>query len=61
MEVLIFDTSRPPQFRNPVKYEYMNFMSHYEYMLCTSKQPLGVVDAAELDDKYRRQWRMTWK
>jgi hypothetical protein len=45
MEVLIFETSHPTS--SEAVLIYVNVMSHYEHMLCTVKQPLGVAGAAE--------------
>jgi hypothetical protein len=58
MEILIFETPHPTSSETVLM--YVNFMSHYEQMLCTVKQPLGVADAAE-GLTCRRQCRATWK
>jgi hypothetical protein len=41
--------------------KYINLTSHYEYVLCAAKQPLGAVDSAERDDGCRREWGVMWK
>jgi hypothetical protein len=58
MEVLIFETSHPAS--SEAALIYINFMSHYEHMLCAVKEPLGVAGAAE-GLTCRRQCRAAWK
>jgi hypothetical protein len=45
MEILIFEASHPTSSETVLM--HINFMSHYERMLCTAKQPFGVADTAE--------------
>jgi hypothetical protein len=57
MEVLIFEALHPTSSENILMYI---ITSHYEHMLCATKEPLGVADAAERLT-CRSQCRATWE
>jgi hypothetical protein len=58
MQFIIFETSHLTSLETVLM--YINFMSHYERMLCTAKESFGVADAAE-GLTCRRQCRATWE